>query len=442
MSDNHKPILGWMFYDWASQPYFTILMTFVFGPYFASVVMDDPVVAQSYWGRMLAISGIVIALTAPVLGAISDGMGSRHKWIFLFSIFYIVGSTGLWWAAPGSSNVFWILFSFAIGLIGVEFTTVLTNAMLPDLGETQEVGVISGKGWAFGYVGGLLALTTVLLLFAENIDGKTLLGIKPVLGLDSSLHEGTRAVGPFTAIWYLIFMIPFFIWTSGMPVPKQKTKIIRGLLFTLSTLSSQTNLLKYLASSMLYRDALNGVFAFGGIYAVGVLEWSLTRVGIFGLLGLVFGALFAWLGGYADRKFGPKYVITVSIIVLIIICFFIVTTSREMVLLIPVSTFSQWPDILFLFCGSAIGATGGIIQSTSRTMMVLLAPEERMAEAFGLYALAGKATAFLAPLLIAIFTSLTGNQRLGVTPLIALFILALLLLVGIDPAQLKRSPNK
>ena len=432
MANIGKRVWGWMFFDWASQPYFTLLITFIFAPYFTSAVMDDPVRAQEYWGWMLAAVGIAVAILGPTLGSIADAAGSRLRWVVGFSAMYVLGSLALWWAVPGSNQVLWILVAFGIGMIGLELATAFTNAMLPGLGPEKDIGVISGTGWAFGYAGGLLSLALVLAFFAENDAGKTFLGSAPIFGLDPETREGTRSVGPLTAVWYLVFMIPFFMWVRESGKPTSGRESLAGLVKTIKQLPKHPSLFSYLASSMFYRDALNGVFAFGGIYAAGVLDWSIVQIGTFGILSLVSGTLFAWLGGYADRKYGPKIVISVCIVVLSVVCLIIVMTSRQSVAGIPVSHGSALPDIVFYICGCIIGACGGVIQSASRTMMVNQSDPERMTEAFGLYAFAGKATAFLAPSLIALTTRLTEDLRLGVSPIIVLFLIGLLFLRYVD----------
>jgi UMF1 family MFS transporter len=186
-------------------------------------------------------------------------------------------------------------------------------------------------------------------------------------------------------------------------------------------------------SSMLYRDGLNGMYAFGGIYAAGVLGWSVVDVGIFGILAIVTGALFCWLGGRADSALGPKPVIRASILTLTGVAITIVFVSRDSVFGMPVAEGSSLPDIAFYVVGALIGAAGGTLQAASRTMMVRQADPARMTEAFGLYALAGKATSFIAPLSIGLVTYLTGSQQLGVTPLILLFLLGLVLLAWVKP---------
>ena len=432
-----KRIWGWYFFDWASQPYNTLLLTFIFGPY-VKEVLGDGSAAQSAWGFGIGAAGLVIALLAPVLGAMADTSGSRMRWIWFFSVLYFIGAFGLWWAAPDDFNLVLTLFCFAIGLIGMEFATIFTNSMLPDLGTRAEIGRISGNGWAFGYLGGLLSLVAMLTLFAENSEtGKTLIGIDPIFGLDSVSREGTRFVGPLTALWYAVFMIPFFLYVrdpkATRPQPGAVRKAMAGLGRTLRSLPRSPSLFAYLGSSMFYRDALNGMYVFGGIYAAGVLGWSVVDTGIFGILAIITGAAFAWLGGRADSAFGPKPVIVACVLVLTGVAISIVFVSRTSVFGAPVDAASRLPDIAFYIIGATIGAAGGALQSASRTMMVRQANPARMTEAFGLYALAGKATSFIAPLSIGAVTYVTGSQQLGVSPLIALFLIGLILLVWVKP---------
>ncbi|MCI2399788.1 MFS transporter [Aliiroseovarius subalbicans] len=431
-----KRIWGWFFFDFASQPYNTLILTFIFGPYIKSLI-GDGAQAQATWGFTVGFAGICIALLAPILGAIADNSGNRLRWIWVFSVMYVAGGVAIWFAAPDLANLTWVLVFFAIGLIGMEFATIFTNSMLPDLGPRDEIGRLSGNGWAFGYIGGLLALVIMLTLFAEGPDGKTILGIDPILGLNAAAREGTRFVGPLAAIWFAVFMIPFFLWVrdpkhSG-PDPQLIKHALADLGRTIRRLPKNTSLFAYLGSSMFYRDALNGIYAFGGIYAAGVLNWSVLNVGIFGIVAIITGAIFAWLGGKADHAFGPKPVISACIWTLTLVAISVVFVSRDSVFGVPVAPDSTLPDLTFYFLGAVIGAAGGSLQSASRTMMVHQANPDRMTEAFGLYALAGKATSFIAPIGIGIVTALTGSQQLGVTPLIVLFVIGLVMLRWVNP---------
>ena len=450
---SRRSIFGWMMFDWATQPYSTLLLTFIFAPYFAEIVTNKKInlgfseqaaaaAAQSLWGIFLAISGLLIAVCAPIFGVIADNSRSHIKFICYFSVCYFVGASGLWFATPDTLNIILILALFSLGLFGMELATILTNAFLPTLAPLEKLGRISGSGWAIGYVGGLVAIIIALLFFAENGNGVTILGRPPALGLNPDLREGTRAIGPLTAIWFAFFMIPFFLYVRSPPTKSPKPSIhlftaIMMVLDTIQKLRENRSLFTYFVSSMFYRDALNGIYSFGGIYAYGVLGWSVTDIGVFGILALISGALFSWVGGIADSKFGSKKVIQLSIFTLIATTFSIVMITPDSIFGITFSrneilgTLSR-SDCAFYFCGIILGAAGGIVQSASRTMLVFQADRSKITEAFGLYAFSGKATAFLAPLLVSLFTYVFQSQRIGVLPIIGLFVIGLILLTLVN----------
>ena len=450
MISARKRIWGWYFFDWASQPYNTLLLTFVFGPYFAEVARGyylgtgldadaSAAAAQSFWGWGLAVASILIAVLAPILGAIADSTGRRLVWVWTFSAFYVVGAWALWWVAPGGEQgmLYWAVIFFGIGFIGMEFATIFTNALMPSLSDHDDLGAISGSGFAFGYLGGLLALVIMLLLLAEGGEsGRTLLGTEPLFGLDPEAREGTRSVGPFTAIWYIVFMVPFFLWVNEPKIAAQPLHIgraMQSLKGLLASLRYRRSLSAYLASSLFYRDALNALYGFGGVYASGVLNWSIIQIGTFGVVGAVAAMIASWIGGRADRRWGPKPVIAFSIIVLILVCAVIVGMSPESLFGLPLDPASGTADRIFFACGGLIGAAGGTVQAASRTMMVRHTTPEQATEAFGLFALSGKVASFLSPALIALVTQITGSQRIGISPLIALFLVGLILLIWVNP---------
>ena len=429
-----KRIWGWFFFDFASQPYNTLLLTFIFGPYIIELVGEGSR-GQAVWGYGVGAAGVVMAILAPILGAIADKSGGRLPFIWVFSAMYVVGAWMLWYAAPGDFNLTVTLFWFAVGLIGMEFATIFTNAMLPDLGPEEEIGRLSGSGWAFGYVGGLLALVIMLAVFQTSPEtGKTMVGLPAMFGLDPAAQEGTRIVGPLSAVWYAVFMIPFFLWVRDVRRPGTVSigAAARGalpeLMSTLKHLPEHKSLTAFLFASMFYRDALNGIYVFGGIYAKGVLGWTAINIGIFGILAIITGAIFAWIGGRADKRFGPKPVILLNVVILSLCVLAIVFVGRDSVFGIAVGSDSSLPDIAFYAIGAVIGACGGALQSSSRSMLVRQAEGDKMTESFGLYALTGKATSFLAPLSIGVVTDVTDSQQLGIVPLIVLFLLGLFLL--------------
>ena len=143
-----------------------------------------------------------------------------------FSALYVVGAAGLWGAEPGLADLTAILAFLAIALIGAEYTRVFTNAALPALGGRDEIGRISGSGWALGYWGGLAILALVLGLIAP-VPGseRTVIDLEPILGLDPERGEGARAVGPLSALWYIVFVVPYFLWTPDAP---RRPRLERG----------------------------------------------------------------------------------------------------------------------------------------------------------------------------------------------------------------------
>jgi UMF1 family MFS transporter len=433
---DRKGIFGWMMFDWATQPFHTLIITFVFAPYFVSHVAENAVKGQEIWGYATGFGGLAIAIMAPVLGAIADSTGPRKPWILVFSVLGVVGCWMLWYAAPGSGSIGLVVLALIIGLFGMEFAAVFNNAMMPDLVPRSRLGRLSGSAWALGYVGGIVSLIIVLgFLAASPSTGKTLLGFSPLFGLDAATHQGDRASGPLTAMWYVVFVLPMFLFTPDAPRRvAAKGAVVQGLSQlreTLRALPGQKSYFSYLLSSMLYRDALNALYAFGGIYAAGVLGWPTIKIGIFGILAASTGVVGAWAGGQIDDRFGPKTVVTTGIILLTICCILVVSTSPTEVLFMSVGSAAEpsgLPDLTFYIAGCIIGAAGGALQAASRTLLVDQVPADKVTEAFGLYALSGKATTFIGPLLIAQATGMFDNQRLGVSPVILLFALGLLLL--------------
>jgi len=448
-----KRIWGWFFFDWASQPYHTLLVTFIFGPYFASVAAEyymseglaeqaADAQAQALWSTGLTVSGLIIGLGAPIMGAFADTTGRRLPWIAVFSAMYVVGAAAIWGMMPDGSNLWFGLFAFGLGFIGAEYALIFINSQLPSLGSQEEVGALSGSGFAFGYAGGVLSLLIMLLLFVEQPSGKTLIGIDPAFGLDAATREGTRFVGPFTALWFALFMVPYFLWVRDTGPPRQGrgARDALGLLLkTIKGLRYRLSLGAYLGSSMFYRDALNGLYGFGGTYAILVLNWSITSVGIFGIIGAISAALFSWLGGKLDARFGPKPVVIAAIWGLMAVCVIVVGMDRSQIFGVPLAPGSSLPDAIFFGCGVLIGGLGGTLQAASRTLMVRHTDPAAPTENFGLYGLSGRATAFLAPALIGLVTTLSGSARIGIAPVIGLFVIGLLLLRWVRP-QGDRTP--
>src|SRR5881392_2477559 len=438
-------VVSWIFFDWAAQPYFTLITTFVFAPYFAGFVAPDPARGQALWGFATAAAGLMIALLSPVLGAIADASGRRKPWIAGFGCLLVIGSGLMWFGKPGDPSVIpSLLLAYAIASVGVEFATVFNNAMMPTLVPPDRIGRLSGTGWATGYIGGILSLILVLGFLAANPDtGRTLLGLAPLFCLDVVSHQGDRITGPLTGIWFIIFVLPMFLFTPDYPAKRPIHAALReglsGLKRTLGELPKQKSIATVLLANMIYTDGLVSLFAFGGIYAAGTFGWHTIQIGTFGIMLAIAGAFGAWLGGKLDDRLGPKRVIAGSMLVLLLAVAAILLVDKDSIFFIKVAPpapggalFAAAAERAYLVLGCLIGAAGGPLQAASRTLLIRLAPKDRIAQYFGLFALTGKVTSFIGPLLIGAITAATASQKAGMGLLVVFFVAGLALLTRVS----------
>ncbi|MFM9975449.1 MAG: MFS transporter [Beijerinckiaceae bacterium] len=438
-----RAVVSWMLFDWASQPFFTLVTTFVFAPFFASALASTPAEGQALWGYATGFAGLCIAFLSPVLGAIADQAGSRKPWIALFGSMMVAGSFVLWFTIPGTPLALPIaLGGFVLAVIGAEFAALFNNAMMPTLVPPEQIGRLSGTGWAIGYLGGLLSLALTLgFLAASPETGKTLLGFAPAFGLDPATRAGDRFSGPLSALWFIIFVTPMFLFVPDRPrrmaLGSAVSSGLSSLAKTLKSLSGKRTLARFLLANMLYADALVALFAFGGIYAAGAFGWGTIEIGIFGILLTVTGVFGAWLGGKLDDHLGSRIVIAVSLVILILTCIGISGTTKDTLLFVFASAIPTPTDGLYataaekgyVAMGLLIGLVAGPVQAASRSLLIKLAPQDDIGQYFGLFTLSGKVTSFIGPTLVAIVTQLFMSQRVGVVVLIIMFGLGLFLIM-------------
>ena len=437
-------VISWIFFDWAAQPYFTLITTFVFAPYFATHVASDPASGQSLWGFATAAAGLVIALMSPVLGAVADASGRRKPWIAAFGALLVVGSCLMWFGKPGDVAVIPpLLLAYGIATIGVEFATVFNNAMMPTLVPPDRIGRLSGTGWATGYIGGILSLILVLgFLAASPQTGRTLFGLTPLFGLDPVTHQGDRITGPLTGLWFVIFVLPMFLLTPDYPARLGLRDALREgmaeLRETLRELPRRKSMAAFLLANMIYTDGLISLFAFGGIYAAGTFGWNTIQIGTFGIILAIAGTLGAWLGGKLDDAIGPKRVVAGSMLLLLLASMSILSVDKDTVLFIKVmpplpggALFASASERAYLVLGCLIGAAGAPLQAASRSLLIRIAPKDRIAQYFGLFALTGKVTSFVGPLLIGVITAVTQSQKAGMSVLVLFFVAGLALLARV-----------
>lgn len=430
---------SWALFDWAAQPWFTLVTTFIFAPYFTSQLAGDPVTGQALWGYLQAGIALAIAFLAPALGAAMDRARHLGPAIAASSLAYVVAVSALWFATPGEGGLFIAFAAIAVAALGVEFATIITNVLLPRLAGPGRVGRLSGSAWALGYVGGLLSLGVVLGLLAPVTGGDTtLLGIAPLFGLDPADGGPARAVGPLSAIWYLAFVAPLFLFVpmgrpaAGIGSPSAPEPTLRA---SFTRLARNAPLIRFLIARLFFQDALVAIFAFGGIYGAGLFGWSTFELGLFGILLAAAAGLGAWIGGRLDDRLGSMPVIAGAVALAlgaVVGMAFVESSSAS------AGLFESTGERLYLAIGALIGIAAGPIQAASRSHVARLTPPSETGAAFGLLAFSGRATAFLGPLLVGLATEFAGTQRAGLVPIAVLFALGLGLLWWWRPVENSR----
>ena len=396
---NRKEVLAWSFYDFANQPFTTIIVTFIYSAFFVKVIAPNPQIGTAMWANAIAVTAIIVAVLSPILGAIADNGGYRKFFLISFTAICSLFSVLLYF--PEAGDVFWALTLFIIANIAFEMGTVFCNSYLPDLSNQENSGSISGFAWGLGFVGGLLALFLALLLFDVN---------NPV---------ELRKINVLVGIWFAVFSIPTFLFLKDRKKEKLTKKHISDSFATIrktfNSISYYKQISQFLIARLFFNDGLITIFALGGIYAVGTINFTFEEVMLLGIV-LNFAAGFgSFLFGYLEDKIGAKRVINISLIVLIIATF-IAYFAPE----------TNFPKEMFWVAGVLIGLMVGPNQSCSRSLMAQLAPKEKQNEFFGFFALTGKATSFLGPLLFGIITTYY-SQQMALWVVIILFVVGLLL---------------
>lgn len=435
-----RGVLGWMLFDWAAQPFFTVVTTFIFGPYLVSRVAATPEEGQAAWGFGIALAGLAIAVLSPVLGSVADQTGSRKPWIAVFALVKMAALTGLWWAAPGSS-LFWAVLLYSVASVAAEFSVVFNDAMLPRLVSSTAVGRVSNIAWGLGYLGGMIVLIfVVLFLSAPPETGSTLLGLVPLWGLDAAQGEDARAATLISAAWYALFILPMFLFTPdrgmGRPLAEAVQSGLAELKGTYAELKRRSGLFRFLLARMVYQDGIGALLALGGSFATLLFGWTLTEIGAFGILLNVAAIAGCLLAARLDTAFGSKRVVLLSLACLLLATLGIIGTGPGYTLFgfLPLTgadaggLFGSPAEKAYLLFGLLIGLAFGPAQASSRAYLARSVPAEDAGRFFGLFALTGRVTSFLAPFLVASVTALSGNAALGMAAIIPFFALGLLLL--------------
>ncbi|MFC4257519.1 MFS transporter [Marinobacter lacisalsi] len=415
--ENRRALWSWALYDWANSAFFTIILTFIFARYFSESVIQDKVTGTEAWGNIVGLSGLAVAILAPILGAIADQNGRRKPWLIAFTLLCVVATAMLWFVAPGSGDLWFAAFWVSLGILGAECAFIFYNAMLPDLASPERVGRWSGWSWGLGYVGGVTCLVVALFGFIE--------GDTSWLGLDRDNLEHVRATFVLVAIWYLVFSLPAFFLipdrhSSGLPLVPAVRAGLAQLADSIRQVRKYRIIVRFLIARMLYTDGLATIFTFGGVYAAGTFGMNQTQVLQFAIALNITSGLGAFAFSWVDDAIGGRNTVLLSLVGL--------TCSALAILVV---TDPLW----FWVFGMTLGIFVGPLQSASRSYMARVAPPHLQTQMFGLFAFSGKATAFMGPLLVGWVTAVSGSQRWGMSTILAFLLVGFVLMLTIPPAK-------
>ncbi len=443
---------SWTFGQGARDPYYILVIIYIFYPYFSNTVVGDPVRGQSLIGYITAAAGFVLAITAPFLGAIADKDGRRKPWLVGTVAVMTLGALGLWFVEPEERGLSLAMSVAILFIIKVCFTVseVFHNAMLPSIAPVTRVGLISGLAFSLGNVGGLLLMLFVLLAFAmPGTQPWAFLPEAPLFGIDQSAHEHNRIVGPIAGVWMLLFTLPVLFFTpdgkaSAKPMIQLAREGMRDVLQTLKHVRHYANIARYLLARMFFIDGMVGVLTFGGVYASGTFGWDTTTLLIFGLCTSASAMFGAYVGGRLDDRVGSIRALQIAIGTSSVVLLTLVSVQPDTILYVvnvgsePVWSspyFATLPEI-FYFCTNQVFAMFFVTGlSASRTLMARISPPEMATQFFGLFALSATVTAFLAPLLVATATDIFESQRIGFGSLALLMIIGAVLLLKVKEEQ-------
>lgn len=409
-------IFVWTLYDFANTSYSIVVVTFIFAVYFKNVIADKQPVGDLFWSIGISISMLITGFIAPILGAISDYSAGRKRFLLFFTLMCIIPTALLYFSGKG--DIYFALILFIIANIGFEAGLVFYDSYLPDITSIKNYGRVSGYGFAMGYFGSLVILAISLPFIQQELIKETF---------------------PLSAAFFLIFSIPLFIFLKDTrkDVSREKSFIKIGIdrvYSTVTHLKNYRNLALFLLAFFFYIEGVNTVIFFSGNYASTTLNFTMEELILFFIIVQTTAILGSILFGIISDSIGQKKAITISLIIWIGTVIIAYYTSSEQNFLVNyfAELFDLTPsDVMiksFYFVGLLAGSVMGATQSTSRSLMSRLTPEDKKTEFFGFYSLFGKSSAIVGPLVFGFVSYMSGDQRFAILSVALFFIIGLVIL--------------
>ncbi|NCQ18824.1 MAG: MFS transporter [Ignavibacteria bacterium CG22_combo_CG10-13_8_21_14_all_37_15] len=395
-------IFVWTLFDFANTSYSIIIVTFLYAVYFKQVVNDGNPVGDLYWSFGTSIAMLITAIISPILGAIADYSAGKKRFLLFFTLQCILATALLTFVEKG--DVLFGLILFIIANVGFEAGLVFYDAFLPEITAPKNYGRVSGYGFGMGYVGSLVCLALVY----------------PFIQSDQ-----IRITFLIAAVFFLIFSLPLFLklHDTRKVVDVSKSYLSIGfnrVFWTLKHIKDYKNLSLFLLSYFFYIEGVNTVIFFSGNYASTTLHFSNIELLIFFITVQTTAILGSVILGIVADSIGQKKTIMISLVIwLLTILLAYFTEQKEM----------------FYVVGLLAGVAMGSSQSTSRSLMSKLTPDEKKTELFGFYSFFGKSSAILGPLVFGYISYITGNQRYAISSIAFFFLIGLLILFKVNDSE-------
>ncbi|NIC07975.1 MFS transporter [Billgrantia bachuensis] len=421
-----REIFGWAMFDFANQAYTLLIITVVFGELFTTVIVGDRDdgfrLANLLWSLALAVSYLLVVITGPLCGAVMDYRAAKKRFLFVSYIATVVATALLYFVAPGYVMLGFLL--IVVSNYAYSMGESFIAAFLPDLGPPQDLGKISGFGWALGYVGGLFAAGFTLVALGEATADN---------------FERIRWVGPFAAAFFLVTAIPTFLWVKERGTPQPHRKRYREIAWervstTLHELRRFRDLGIFLVSLLFSMAGVYIIIAFAFIYGAQVIGWDESIRNVMFIIVQITAAAGALGFGFLQDRIGTKitYQLTLLLWVAAILA---IWATPEVTAWLNASLGLDWEaQHLFLFVGCLAGLSLGSSQSASRALVGLFSPTRKAAEFFGFWGLANKLAGVIGIIGLGLLQTVVGLQA-SILLCAALFIVAMLICLAVNQAR-------
>lgn len=414
---------SWYYYDFGNSAYAAVVLLAVYSAYFKGVVVGGAE-GSRLWGIAIGITMLIVAVISPILGTIADFSGSKKKLLFFFTMQCIL-FCGLLFFIRAGDVVLGMIF-FMLAETGYRAAQVFYDALLPEIAYPEEMGRVSGNGWAIGSFGGIICLLIVLALIM-TIGGDFI----------------TRFAMVITSVFYLASALPLFFWLKEEAIPQKlpKGENYIGLAFkrlgaTFREVKTFKEFIKFSIAFLIYNDGILMVMDFAAILGAVLFGMEQTQLIVFMIIVQVTSVMGAYLFGLVTQDYSGKIALNISLLLMIGCVIWLYFAQSLMV---------------FYIIGGVAGFALTGVQSVSRTLVGVMAPEGKSGEFYGFFSVAGRTSSFIGPTVFGLLAASATNRYLQLNHpelvaeqmghRLALFSIIAFLVVGMAVLQTVRLPR-